>query len=113
MTFLKVTYRVRAHHMASFEQLFAEQIVPLARKHDLELIGFWRTPVGRAGEYLELWRFGSVAEFERSWKQLLQDPELDGLFQRSGPMVEDETFALLESVDLSPGAQGDSETVRV
>jgi hypothetical protein len=113
MTFLKVTYRVRAHHMAPFEKLFAEQIVPLARKHDLELVGFWRTLVGRAGEYLELWRFGSVAEFERSWKQLQRDPQLESLFQRSGPMVEDEAFALLESVDLNPGGEPEPETVRV
>lgn len=88
--------------MSAFEKLFAKEILPLTRVHNLNLLGFWRTLVGNAGEYLELWEFDSVADFERSWKALLEDPELERLFQRSGPMVEAETFSLLEAVDLGP-----------
>ena len=99
-TVLKVTYRIRAHHLAAFEQLFSDQILPLIQRHDLRLLGFWRTLVGNIGEYLELWEFRSIADFEKSWKRLLKDPELERIFELTGPMVEDETFSLLEPVDL-------------
>ncbi len=103
MAVLKVTYRIRAHQLAAFEQLFVDQILPLTELHELKLLGFWRTLVGNVGEYLELWEFPSVADFEQSWKRLMQDPELAKIFQRTGPMVEDEKFALLETVDLKRG----------
>ena len=88
--------------MSAFEKLFTKEILPLTRRHDLNLLGFWRTLVGNTGEYLELWEFKSVADFELSWKALLEDPELQLIFQRTGPMVEAETFSLLEAVDLGP-----------
>ena len=100
MAILRVTYRIRAHHMSAFEKLFVREVLPLTRRHDLKLLGFWRTLVGNAGEYLELWEFKSMADFERSWKGLLKDPELEQVFQRTGPLVEDENFSLLEAVDL-------------
>lgn len=102
MAVLRVTYRIRAHQMSAFEKLFAKEVLPLTQRHDLNLLGFWRTLVGNAGEYLELWEFKSVADFELSWKALLEDPDLERVFQRTGPMVEAETFSLLEAVDLGP-----------
>ena len=101
-TVLKVTYRIRAHNLSAFEQLFSGQLLPLIQRHDLKLLGFWRTLVGNVEEYLELWEFRSVADFEQSWKRLLQDPDLVKIFELTGPMVEDETFSLLEGVDLRP-----------
>ncbi len=104
MPVLKVTYRIRAHNLIEFEQLFVDQIFPLTHSHNLKLLGFWRTLVGNMGEYMELWEFRSVANFEQSWQRLLQDPALAKIFERTGPMVEDETFDLLEAVDLRPGS---------
>ena len=112
-TVLKVTYRIRAHQLAAFEQLFVDRILPLTQRHDVKLLGLWRTLVGNMGEYLELWEFRSVADFEQSWKRLLKDPELAKIFERTGPMVKDETFALLEAVDLRPGAGPDPNLLKV
>lgn len=98
MVLLKVTYRLRVHHMAEFEHLFAEQIMPLVRSHGLHFGGIWRTLVGEVGEYMELWEFTSLAEFDEQWRKLLSDPLLLELFQITGPMVESEKFTLLEPV---------------
>lgn len=59
--------------------------------------------MGNAGEFLELWEFASVADFEKRWKALLSDSRLQEIFQSTGSMVENESFALLE-----PVLEGDS-----
>lgn len=98
MVLLKVSYRLRAHHMAEFERIFAEQIQPLINQHGLRFRGLWRTLVGEVGEYLELWEFASLAEYDERWRRLLNDPQLQEIFQTTGPMVEGERFTLLEPV---------------
>jgi hypothetical protein len=98
MVLLKVSYRLRAHHMAEFERIFAEQILPLVNSYGLRLSGLWRTLVGEVGEYLELWEFASLTEFDEQWRRFLSDPQLQEIFQITGPMVEGERFTLLEPV---------------
>jgi hypothetical protein len=93
---LKVSYRVAAHQASDFERALLGEVVPLARELGIELLGVWKTLVGNVGEYLELWRFGSVEQFERKWRQLLSHPRLREVFARTGPVVRDETFALME-----------------
>ncbi len=98
MVLLKVTYRLRAHQMAEFERIFAEQIMPLVQTHGLHFGGIWRTLVGEVGEYMELWEFASLAEFDEQWRKLFTDPLLLEIFQITGPMVEGEKFTLMEPV---------------
>ncbi len=84
--------------MAEFERIFAEQIVPLAQEYSLRHQGLWRTLVGEIGEYLELWEFTSLAEFDEEWRRFFADVRLQAIFKTTGPMVEGEKFALLEPV---------------
>lgn len=97
MVLLRITYRLRAHHMPQFERIFAAEIAPLIREHNLKFKSIWRTVVGPVGEYMELWEFDSLAEFDEGWRRLIGDPRLQKIFERTGPMVEDEQWALLES----------------
>jgi hypothetical protein len=99
MILLRVTYRLRAHQMAQFERIFNEQIMPLAQEYKLHCNGLWRTLVGEVGEYMELWEFASLTEFEEQWRKLLADNRLQEIFQTTGPMIEDEKFILLEPVE--------------
>ena len=88
--------------MAEFERIFAEQIVPLAQEYSLRHQGLWRTLVGEIGEYLELWEFASLAEFDKEWHRFFADVRLQEIFKTTGPMVEGEKFALLEPVGKNP-----------
>ncbi len=83
--------------------------MPLVRRHRLSLVGFWRTVVGEVGEYLELWEFESIADFELRWGALMQDPDLQKILKTTGPWVEDEKFVLLEPVPTEkPAFEADS-----
>jgi hypothetical protein len=98
MLILKVTYRVRFHQTALFEEIFRTRLMPLIADHRLQFRGLSRALVGNAGEYMELWEFASAAEFEDSWKRLMEDPRLAEIFATTGPMVEAENYALFEPV---------------
>jgi len=95
---LRVTYRLRAHHVAAYERVFAEETLPLIRAHGLNFLGLWRSLVGEAQEYLELFQFESLADFEIRWRALGADPRLQKIFATTGPMVEEERFALFDQV---------------
>ncbi|MFN7946930.1 MAG: NIPSNAP family protein [Blastocatellia bacterium] len=107
MVLLRITYRLRAHHMPQFEKIFAEEITPLIREHGLQFKGIWRTVVGSVGEYMELWDFDSVADFDERWRSLIGDARLQLIFERTGPMVEDEKWSLMEAA-LPPESNEDA-----
>lgn len=102
MILLRVSYRVRAHQIAPFEKIFAEEVLPLIREHGLDFRGIWKSRIGNVGEFLELWEFVDMGDFDRRWPRLIGDDRLQAIFQRTGPMVEDENFALFEPAAASP-----------
>ena len=76
MILLRVSYKVRTHQASRFEEIFAEQVRPLISKHGLAFRGIWKTMVGDVGEYMEIWEFENLMEFEQKWGALMQDPEM-------------------------------------
>lgn len=96
---LRVTYRLRVHEMAEFERIFREEMKPIFQDHDVELMGIWKTAIGAVGEYMELWRLHSIADFETGFSALLADERLQKIFKRTGPMVEDEQLTILTPVE--------------
>ena len=96
MVLLKVSYKLRAHHVAQYDRIFAERTLPLIREHGFRFKGIWRTIVGDAQEYLELWEFDSLADFDERWRKLMNDPRLQEIFEVTGPLVESENLSLFE-----------------
>lgn len=96
MVLLKISYKLRAHHVAEYEHAFATRTLPLLREHGFRFWGIWRTIVGDAQEYLEIFEFESVADFDTRWRALAADPRLQELFKITGPLVEDERLSLFE-----------------
>ncbi|MBX3277744.1 MAG: NIPSNAP family protein [Acidobacteria bacterium] len=103
MILLKISYRLRAHHVAEYDAVFAARTLPLIREHGFRFWGVWRTLIGDAQEYLELWEFDSLAEFDEKWRGLMNDPRLKSIFDVTGPMVEDERLTIFEPT--LPGEQ--------
>lgn len=99
---LRISYKVRVHHILAFEQIFMDEIAPLIPSHGLRFLGIWRTLVGPVGEYMELWEFESMTDFDRRWNALMNDPRLLEVFEKTGPMVEEENFTLLAPVGGQP-----------
>jgi hypothetical protein len=98
MILLKISYKLRAHHVAQYDRIFAERTLPLIKEHGFRFQGIWRTIIGDAQEYLEIWEFDSVAEFDEKWRKLMTDPRLQEIFEVTGPLVESENLSLFELV---------------
>ncbi len=61
----------------------------------MEAVGIWKTLVGRAGEFTEIWRFEDIGDYERKWTALMSDPRVLAIFEKTGPLVNGETFKLM------------------
>ena len=102
-TMFRITYRLQAHNIGKFEDVLLNEIMPLVQEIGVRLPTIWRTFVGQAGEYMELWESESIAEFEKQWKKLISHPRLVEIFKITGPMVVNERFSLLEPLLKSEG----------
>ncbi|MGW8180399.1 MAG: NIPSNAP family protein, partial [bacterium] len=80
------------------EKILLTEIMPLVQELGILRPAIWKTFVGQAGEFMELWEFQSVTDFEEKWRKLVAHPRLEEIFQMTGPMVEDECFTLLEQL---------------
>ncbi len=96
MILLKISYKLRAHDVVEYDRTFAQRTLPLIREYGFRFWGIWRTIVGDAQEYLELWEFESIAEFDEKWRKLMADPRLKEIFEVTGAMVENENLSLFE-----------------
>jgi len=100
---LRITYRLQAHNVHKFEVILLDEIIPLVQKMGIHRPTIWKCFVGEAGEFMELWEFESMADFEEKWRRLMALPRLHKIFQVTGPMVQDERFALFDP--LQPGEE--------
>ncbi|MEW6732626.1 MAG: NIPSNAP family protein [Acidobacteriota bacterium] len=98
MILLKISYRMLAHNIPHYDEIWGSEVLPLIREYGFNLRGIWRSMVGPAGEYLELWEFDSMADFEARWGKFMADPRLLAAFQKTGPLVLDEHLTLFEPI---------------
>jgi hypothetical protein len=97
MVYLHVTFTVDAHQIESYETTFRDEFMPLLDEHGFEAIGIWKTLIGRAGEYIEIWSFADAADYERKWMAMSSDPRVVAVLQKTGPLVRNEEFKLLRA----------------
>ena len=96
MILLKISYRLQAHNIPAYDETWSTEVLPLIKEYGFNLQGIWRSVVGNAGEYLELWQFDSIADFEARWQKFMQDARLLAAFQKTGPVVLDEQITIFE-----------------
>ena len=101
MVYLHITFTVEAQNVQLWEDFYEKEFVPVIRDHGFEAVGIWKTLVGAAGEFTEIWKFESLSDYERKWKALMSDPRVQKIFETTGPLVKNETFKLMEMTDCS------------
>lgn len=97
MVYLHVTFHLEAQDVDRFETFYAEEFYPVIQGHGFEAVGIFKTLVGVAGEFTEIWRFRDLQDYERKWKAFMCDPKVQKIFETTGPMVKGESFKLTES----------------
>src|SRR5262249_50103935 len=90
LIYLTVTFTIAAHQIEEYEKIYREEFLPTILAHGFRPVGIWKTVVGRAGEFLEMWEFQDAADFERRWKALADDPAVRNVLLKTGPLVANE-----------------------
>ena len=73
--------------MASYLQLFERYALPVLQRHDLVLMGYYTSHIGRLNQIVHLWRYDSLAEMERKRTARDADPDWGEFLSRSEGMV--------------------------
>src|SRR6266511_2596686 len=87
LVYLHVSFTVDAHNLDLYEEIFRSEFAPVLAEHGFHAIGIWKTLVGPAGEYIEIWRFESAMDYETRWNLMSRDPRVKAILAKTGPLV--------------------------
>jgi NIPSNAP len=59
------TYTLIPRKLAKYLELFENHALPVMKRHDLELMGYYVSYIGALNQVVHLWRYDSLADMER------------------------------------------------
>jgi len=65
MVYLHVTFHLDVQDVERFETFYAEELYPVIQRHGFEAVWIFKTLVGVAGEFTEIWRVRDLQDYER------------------------------------------------
>jgi hypothetical protein len=68
------TYTLIPRKMAKYLELFEKHALPVMKRHDLELMGYYVSYIGALNQVVHLWRYDSLADMERKRAARDADP---------------------------------------
>ncbi|MFE3998386.1 NIPSNAP family protein [Nocardioides sp. YIM B13467] len=86
-------YVPTAGRLGDVVDLFKTEVVPLFKKHEMELVHVGFTTLGdnSFNELIYTMRFRDLAELETKWAAFIKDPQWDAAFskrEKSGPLYQ-------------------------
>jgi len=68
------TYTLIPRKTAKYLELFEKHALPVMKRHDLELMGYYVSHIGPLNQVVHLWRYDSLADLERKRTERDADP---------------------------------------
>jgi NIPSNAP len=81
------TYTFLPRKMAGYLELFEKQALPVLKRHNLELIGYYASHIGPLNQVVHLWRYDSLADMEKKRSARDADPDWAEFLTRTEGMV--------------------------
>jgi hypothetical protein len=81
------TYTLIPRKMASYLELFEAHALPVMRRHNLELMGYYVSHIGPLNQVVHLWRYASLADMEQKRAARDADPDWAAFLARTEGMV--------------------------
>jgi hypothetical protein len=99
-------YTIMPGKMGDIERRFAQHTMRLFEKHDIKVVGFWRTAIGRQNfELVYLLEFKDLNDRMQKWDAFGKDPEWIKARNESethGPLVVQVENKILVPLSFSP-----------
>ena len=68
------TYTLIPRRLTTYLELFEKNALPVMKRHNLELIGYYVSHIGPPNQVVHLWRYDSLADMERKRTARDADP---------------------------------------
>src|ERR1700681_3337763 len=68
------TYTLIPRKLAKYLEVFEKHALPVMKRHDLELMGYYVSHIGALNQVVHLWRYDSLADMERKRTARAADP---------------------------------------
>jgi hypothetical protein len=91
--------------MPALNARFAEATLPLFQKHEITVVGFWETVIGRSNVLHYIVSFRDLAHREKAWASFGADPDWQRARMQSeeaGPLVDHIESTILRPTNYSP-----------
>jgi hypothetical protein len=98
-------YYVMPGKMGALNARFANFTLEAFKRHDIQVVGFWETVIGRSGVLHYMLSFSDLAHREQAWASFATDEQRAVVFRESeqdGPLVEHIESEILRPTSYSP-----------
>lgn len=79
--------------------------MPLFKKHEIKVIGFWNTMIGENSNLIYICEFKDLSHYEKAWKSFINDPEwINGKteYEKEGPLTVRIVSSVITPTSYSP-----------
>jgi len=94
-------YTIRPRRMAEFIEVFGRLAMPILLRTLGSPLGFWTSHVGTLNQFVHLWGYDSLADYEARCTARDSDPEFSGYLVASEHLVLAQETRLLRLADIT------------
>jgi hypothetical protein len=94
-------YTIRLRRMAAFLDVFDRLAMPVLLQTLGHPLGFWTSWVGPQNQFVHLWGYDDMADYERRSRARDAHPDFAKYLAASEPLIEAQETRLIRAADLS------------
>jgi len=100
-------YTIRLRKMPEFLDVFDRLAMPILLRTLGNPLGFWVSQVGPLNQFVHLWGYDDLADYERRCRARDTDPEFGAYLKASEHLIVEQETRLIRAVDM-PVSRGHS-----
>lgn len=93
-------YTIRLRKMAAFIEVFDRLAMPVLLETLGHPLGFWTSWVGPQNQFVHLWGYDDLADYERRSRARDAHPDFPKYLAASEPLIDAQETRLIRAVDL-------------
>lgn len=93
-------YTVKPRKMGEFIEVFDRLAMPILLETLGHPVGFYQSQIGALNQFVHLWAYESLADYERRCRARDTHPDFPAYLQASGHLIEAQENRLLQRVEM-------------
>ncbi|MFC6673337.1 NIPSNAP family protein [Marinobacterium aestuariivivens] len=93
-------YTIKPRKMGEFIEVFDRMAMPVLLETLGHPVGFYQSQVGALNQFVHLWAYASLADYERRCHARDTHPDFPAYLQASGHLIEAQENRLLQAVEM-------------